>query len=129
MGDIKRLDELIPSYCLNKSEFDSYKKLCEKENAEIKALMKEQNVSDYRVDGYTVKYVIVKKETINEEKLLEIAHIHGIPEIVKTKEYIDFGALENAIYNGKIEASIIAEMNTAKEVKEVETLRISKNKE
>lgn len=122
------LDELIPRYAANKSEMESYKKICDKENAQIKAVMKSFVVQNYEAGGYKATYSVSKRESMNEEMLLQIAHMHGIPEIVKTKEYIDFDALEHAIYNGQISDEVLMEMDKAKETKEVVTLRISKVK-
>ena len=122
------LDELIPQYAQNKSEMESYKKICDKENAQIKAVMKSFVVQTYQAGGYKASYSVSKRESMNEEMLLQIAHMHGIPEIVKTKEYIDYDALEHAIYNGQISDEVLMEMDKAKEVKEVVTLRISKVK-
>lgn len=123
------LDKLIPQYIQNKSDMESYKKICDKENAQIKSIMKSFTVTNYEVGKYKATYSISKRETMNEEMLLQIAHSFGIPEIVKTKEYIDFDALEKAIYDGKISNDILLEMNKAKEVKEVVTLRVTKKKE
>lgn len=123
------LDKLIPQYVANKNELESYKKICDKENAQIKAIMKDFVVTGYEAGGYKASYIVSKRETLNEEKLLEIAHQLGISEIVKTKEYIDFDALEKAIYDGKISDDILLEMNKAKEVKEVVTLRVTKIKQ
>lgn len=123
------LDTLIPQYAANKSELDGYKKICDKENAQIKSIMKDFIISDYSAGGYKANYIISKRETMNEDMLLEIAHYYDIPEIVKTKEYIDFDALENAIYNGRISEEILLEMDKAKEIKEVVSLRVTKVKE
>lgn len=125
---MNKLDELIPSYALNKNELDSYKKLCDKQNAEIKELMSELSESKYETGGFEATRTVQKRENINEEKLLEIAHHYGIPEIVKTKEYIDFDELENAIYNHKIPNEVLIEMDKAKEVKEVIVLKVKKVK-
>lgn len=122
------LDKLIPQYALNKTELDSYKKICDKENAQIKKIMTDFVVPTYVSGDYKASCSISRRETMNEEKLLEIAHQFSIPEIIKTKEYIDFDALEKAIYDGKISDEILLEMDKAKEVKEVTTLRITKVK-
>jgi len=45
------LDVLIPQYAENKSEMDSYKKICDKENAQIKSIMK-----DFVVEKYEDEY-------------------------------------------------------------------------
>lgn len=126
--NLKKLDELIPQYAMNKSEMDSYKKICDKENAEIKKLMTDLVLPFYEAGEYKATCSISERESMNEEMLLEIAHHHGISEIVKTKEYIDFDALEKAIYDGKISQEILLEFDKAKEVKKVTTLRVSKIK-
>lgn len=123
-----KLDELIPQYASNKSEMESYKKICDRENAQIKSIMRDMDLSSYEAGGYKATYTVSERESMNEEMLLEIAHRYGIPEIVKTKEYIDYDALENAIYNEQISQDVLLEMNKAKESKEVVTLRVSKIK-
>lgn len=122
------LDELIPQYAQNKAEMDSYKKICDSENAQIKALMAELDDPVYEAGGYKATYSVQERESMNEDILLDIAHHFGLSEIVKTKEYIDYDALEKAIYDGKISDDILLEMNKAKEVKEVVTLRVTKIK-
>lgn len=122
------LERLIPQYAANKVELDSYKKICDRENTQIKSIMRDFAINKYEADGYKASYSVSTRETMNEDKLLEIAHMYGIPEIVKTKEYIDFDALEKALYDGKISKEIMLEMDKAKEVKEVVTLRVSKIK-
>lgn len=128
MPSVNDLDELIPRYALNKTELDSYKKLCDRENAQIKAIMGDFALQHYESNGYKATYTVSNRESMNEDRLLEIAHQFGISEIVKTKEYIDFDALEKAIYDGKISEAILLEMDKAKESKKVITLRVSKIK-
>lgn len=130
------LDVLIPQYAENKSEMDSYKKICDKENAQIKAIMKDFVVDNYEAGGYKASYSISKRETMNEDIL--IALFTSVPGfvfisenygIVKNKPYIDFDALEKAIYDDKLTQDQLMELNKAKEVKEVVTLRVTKIKE
>ena len=128
MGENSQLDTLILRYAENKAELDSYKKICDKENAQIKSIMLGSKLDKHEVGDYRATCVVSKRETMNEEMLLEIAHQHGLSEIVKTKEYIDYDALENAIYNSLIPTDILLEMDKAKDVKEVVTLRVSKIK-
>ena len=126
---MNNLEDLIIQYAHNKQEMDDYKKICDKENTQIKELMSQEGITEKEAGNYVAKYQVQKRESMNEDMLLEIAHIHGIPEIVKTKEYIDFDALEDAIYKGKIAPNILSEMNKAREVKEVKVLKITKKKE
>ena len=129
MSKLTDLDSLIPRYAANKAEMDDYKKICDKENAEIKAIMGDLAVQHYEAGGYKASYSVQQRESMNEDMLLEIAHRFEIPGIVKTKEYIDFDALEKAIYDGNISDDILLEMDKAKEVKQVVTLRVTKVKE
>lgn len=127
--ELKTLDSLIPRYAANKREQDSYKKLCDKENAEIKAIMKNFALPKYEAGGYRATYSIQKRESVNEEMLLDILKRHGDCEgIIKIKEYIDFDALERAIYNGLIPGDVVCQMDAATEVKEIPTLKVTKIK-
>ena len=123
------LEKAIPQYALNKSELDAYKKLCEKENAEIKEAMEILGKDTVEVGTYIAKRIVQKRENVNEEILLNVAHFYDLGNIIKTKEYIDFDALEDAIYKGDIPNEVLLEMDKAREVKEVVTLKISKVKE
>lgn len=128
LSALEQLEQLIPAYALNKSELDGYKKLCDTENSTIKKLMADLNISEKIVGGYIAKKTVSNRETINEEMLLNVAHQFGIPEIIKTKEYIDYDALELAIYNEKIPTEVLWEINKCKESKTVVTLKVSKVK-
>ena len=130
------LDTLIPQYAENKAELDSYKKICDKENAEIKSVMADFALQHYEAGGYKATYSVSQRESMNEEMLIsmftsvpgfvKVAEQYGI---VKTKEYIDYDALENALYNNAMSNDQVIEMNKAREVKEVVTLRVTKVKE
>lgn len=126
---LQDLDTLIPRYAANKAEMDDYKKICDRENAEIKSIMRDFVVSSYEASGYKATYSVSERTSMNEEMLLDIAHNYNIPGIVKTKEYIDYDALEKAIYDGEISEDVLLEMDKAKTVKEVVTLRVSKVKQ
>lgn len=121
------LDDLISKYAENKEKLEAFKKLTEAENKEIKFLMKSSGETEHISDEYKASYVVSTRESINEEMLLVVAHKYGIP-VIKTKEYIDFDALENAIYNNRISNEVLLEMDKAKSKKEVVTLRITKLK-
>lgn len=135
MARLNDLDTLIPQYAANKSELDDYKKLCDKENKQIKDIMKSFVVTDYTAGGYKASYILSTRETMNEDVLLSlfqtvpafdaVANNYGI---VKTKPYIDYDALEKALYDGALSDEQIADLDKAKEVKDVVTLRVTKVK-
>lgn len=122
------LDDLIPRYAENKALLDDYKKVCDEENKKIKDMMEE---GSYESGGYKATKSVQHRESMNEDKLLELlkntsAIYHGI---IKTKEYVDMNALESALYKGTLSKDVLLEIDKCREVKEVVTLRISKVKE
>ena len=136
MSDLQKLDTLIPRYAENKAEFDSYKKICDKENAEIKSIMADFAVQKYQAGGYKASYSVSTRETMNEEMLLslfssvpafnDVAEQYGI---IKTRSYIDFDALEKAMYDSKFTDEQLLDMDKTIERKTVVTLKVTKVKE
>lgn len=122
------LDFMIPLYAENKAEFDYYKKICDQQNAHIKEQMKELGEDEYTAGGYTAKYIVSERESMNEVRLLEMLKKHNIEGVIKTREYIDMDALENYLYNTELSDDLAADLATCREVKEVVQLRISKEK-
>ena len=126
---MNKLEELVPKYYENKKEMDNLKKICDADNLTIKGLMLEEGLDTYKVDDIVAKYIVAKKENFNEVKLLQVLKAHGYLDCIKTKEYVDIEALENALYHSEIDADTIVEMEKCKEVKEIIQLRVSKKKE
>jgi hypothetical protein len=129
------LEELIPQYVTNKNELDSYDAICKKENAEIKRLMQEQKLTEKQAGGYVAKCTVSTRETVNEDKMLELLKADWIKRngteecpYIKSKEYIDMDALEAALYNSTIPEDVVVSLDTCRESKEVVSLRISKAK-
>ena len=126
MRNKEQLNELIPQYAFNKGELDSYKKLCDKDNATIKALMQEDNLDEYDTKTHTAKISVQNRQTMNEDKLLDIVKDMNRFDLIQTKEYVDMDLLEKAIYNGEIKAE---ELESCMSTKEVVTLKVSVRKE
>lgn len=128
----EELDKLITSYILNKNEFDSLKKITERDNGRIKDMMLELNLSERQVGDRIVKRIVQERESLNEERLLELVKTKCPQEVqdrlIKTREYIDTDYLEDAIYTGLVSSDFLIDMDTCREVKEVVTLRVSKVK-
>ena len=121
------LDTLIPRYAKNKLQLEDMKSYVDEDNKKIKELMTQQDLKSYDTNGYRATVSVQKRESMNEEKLLNIAHEYGI-DIIKTKEYIDFDALENAIYHNEISLDVLEKIESCREVKEVYALRVGKMK-
>ena len=122
------LDTLIPQYAENKSMLDDYKKICDDENKQIKDMMEE---GSYEAGGWKATKTISTRETMNEDKLLDVAkkNSYYLSDIIKTKEYIDMDKLESLLYKGNISKDVLMEIDKCRESKEVVTLRISRVKE
>ena len=129
---VEILDSLVPQYAQNKSELDSYKKICDLESTKIKQIMEDLVLQQYVVGNYKVTRSVTEKETIDEDILLKIMSEQNVDYrklgVIKTKDYVDFDAFEKAVYNGDITQEMLVDMDKAKEVKTVVSLRLSKVK-
>lgn len=122
------LEELIPTYALNKEHLDKHKKICDAQNTVIKEQLEKLGQDEYSAGGYVAKRTVVTKESMNEDRLLDILKQHDIPDIVKTKEYVDMDALEKYLYNNEMSPKLAKDLDSCREVKEVIQLRISKER-
>ena len=124
------LENIILNYSKHKEELEVVKKVVDRENKEIKSQMKALGQTEIYAGEYKAKYYIQKRESMDEDMLINMFSQLNDKDpslgIIKTKEYIDFDALENAIYNGKIPQKMLAEMGKARSTKEVEMLKITK---
>lgn len=125
MTNKEQLNKLIPNYSMNKTELDSYKKLCDRDNAIIKELMKEEDIQLYDCGTHTAKMSVQTRQSMDENKLLDTIKSLNRPDLIKTKEYVDMDLLEKAIYNEEINAS---DLNNCMITKEVTTLKVIINK-
>lgn len=123
----ERMFSLVDEYAKNKKAFDELKKLCEEQNKELKSLMKELDVADCSTKDWYVKLGQQKRESMNEDMLLDIAHKNNL-QIIKVKECIDYDSLENLLYKGEIAKDVIREINKARQIKIVTTLKVAKKK-
>ena len=119
----EKLSQLLPIYEANKSKMDSYKKLVDKDNKEIKSIMLGAGLREFVVDDIKATCSVSERQDFIEEALIAKLKEMKVQGIIKKKEYVDMDALENAIYNGKIDAAALADCQTKKEVV---TLKVTK---
>ena len=123
------LATLIESYILNKENEKIYKDNASVENTQIKEIMHSRNITEFSTNSGTATITEQQKETFIEDALIEFLKKNNIADdIVKTKEYVDFDALESAIYHEKISKDLVKKMASCKETKTTTVLRISKKK-
>ena len=111
MKEMEKLEELLELYTEKKEVLDVLKKETNIYNKKIKELMNQLKVKEFTTkSGNKAKISIAERfefidaALINKIKELELEDI-----IIKTKEYVDTVELENAIYNGKIDAKELSE--------------------
>lgn len=88
----------------------------------------EQQIKEYALahpdevlksDNWQANVSITPKQDFNEDKAIEILknNLGGelLSSVVKTKEYIDEDALEKLIYNGDLDAKVLASCTIQKE--------------
>lgn len=124
-GIFENLKELVRLFYEDKQQLDNYKKSTDEYNKNIKELMNELELTEFESDDLVAKIGTQNRESFNEDKLIDKLKSLNIEGIIKTKEYVDMDALENAIYNELLDAS---ELTSCKEVKTVTTLKVSKKK-
>ena len=124
------LEELIPIYGENNTQYNGLKKVVGEQSSEIKKLMQGNNIDEKSVGGWTAKLTVKKSESFDEDKLLDIVKELGFADkLIKTREYVDMDALEEAIYNGEItQDMLVVKIAQAKVVKESVALTIKKKK-
>jgi hypothetical protein len=127
-GASETLEELIPQYAVNKSELDSYTKICKEENEQIKAALVAIGQDEYSAGGYKVKRIVAVKESMNEAKLIEVLRQNGIDDAIKTKEYVDMNALEAYLYNNAPSTEFARQLESCRTTTETVQLRLSKAK-
>lgn len=126
LEDIEQLTTAIKSYYEYNSEYNSIKKDKDVFNTLIKDILKRNNLSKFSTDdGLNASLSVTNKPIYNELGLIEYLKQFNIPDLIKTKEYIDMDVLEDCIYHGQIDAANLAPY---KEDKITETLRVSKSK-
>ena len=121
------LSHLITSYNEDKTQMDALKTVVDAANLEIKTKMRKMGLTEWFTDSLKTTVSVTQKSEFIEDVLLNKVKELGIADkVIKTREYVDMVALEDAIYQGLIHASQLADCQTAP--KEVVTLRVTKIK-
>lgn len=114
---MNKLEQLIVSFSEKKSMLDKLDKESKELNTEIKNQFSEQGIDTYEFSGYSAHTISVDNSKLNEpqlinslKKLVEDGKIsrQKYNKIVKTREYIDNEALEDAIYNSFVSNDVVS---------------------
>ena len=120
------LNELLQEYVTNKAQLDELDKLCKEQNAKIKTIMQDLGISEFPVEGgYVAKRIESTRETVNEPQLMEILKQNNCDDgIIKTKPYVDFDALEDALYHEELPKDVVPMLNKAWSTQTIVSLKI-----
>ena len=104
----QELDTLAATYkeiCDRFSAVEAEKKAY---NGMIKNLMNDHEIKKYvSKDGISLSVTKSNRTSYDEEGLLKFARTAKVDGLIKTKEYVDMDALENAIYHNQIDKASI----------------------
>lgn len=124
-----QFENLINEAGKTKYEVDALNKVLTNAKNQIKAELNSNETTDAKTDEYKVKLVKQKRQTFNDDKAIELLKGTSIENlVVKTKLYVDSDALEDLIYQGKVDKELIAKLNDCVTTKIVDTLNITKVK-
>lgn len=98
----------------------------------VKSTLNELELEEYSTDKYRAYIQISNKVSMDEDKLIEILKANckekDLKDVIKTKQYIDFDALESFIYNGGIAAEKLEPAQTIKVIQSLYTKPVKKEK-
>ena len=120
-----QLDLLSDQYAEASDEYTSADAKKKAINMIIKQAMSDFGITKY-VSGSGVSLSVTTKQNVSfdEDKLLELCKQMNIPNLVKTKEYVDMDVLEGLLYNRVISVESIAPAKVVKP--DTVTLRCTK---
>lgn len=103
---------LIYSYYKDKTTENALKKTNDTRNKQIKELMESIGRSELRIDNLVAKVAEVEKISFDQDMIIQILEDNGFDlhkmGLIKTKEYLDMEALENALFRGQIDPLLIS---------------------
>lgn len=123
----RTLSELVPIYGTIKAELDRNKKMEASLNKEIKELFVKEGKDTINTGVWKADYSVRVSDVYDEDAVLEYALKHkAFADCIKTKQYVDFDALEQLIYTGKIPQKQVAALDEFRSQKETKVLKVTK---
>lgn len=99
----------------------------------IKQKFKELDIEEYSTDEFKAYIRRSNKIEMDEEQLIEILRQNlstfGCDKVIKTKQYVDYDALETMIYQGVISADKLEPAQSVKTIISLYTKAVKKGEE
>ena len=108
-------DNMVDDYVVAKMKEQEAGKVTKVLGPQIKKYLAEDNLTNYDTADSSVSVQIRSSVSFDEESLIDYLKSSGLSRgLVKRKEYVDFDALESAIYRGKLSEEQIKELDKFK---------------
>lgn len=119
------LEKLVEQYIEAKKKEADITKVTKDLNAKIKKVMLTEDIDEVETDCGTARLSVRRKESFDEENLIDFLKSSGNARgLVKKKEYIDYDALESALYREKLDPETVQKLDDYKIVQETTVLNI-----
>lgn len=120
-------DSMVDDYVVAKKKEQEASKVTKVLGPQIKKYLAEDNLTNYDTADSSVSVQIRSSVNFDEELLIDYLKSSGLSRgLVKRKEYVDFDALESAIYRGKLSDEQVKELDKFKIEKTTSALVIKK---
>lgn len=123
---MSNITELVNEYLRLKPQEKELKDRISEINTNIKSYMSESGETSLTTNEGSVYLSERKNESYDEDSMIAYIKSLGLRGIVKKKEYIDFDALESALYHDKFSDEQKAELNKFRTVKITKVLNVGK---
>jgi hypothetical protein len=126
---IKTIDDLAK----DKAEKTKLEGAIKKASDFVKKKFNELEIEEYTTDNFRAYLQYSNKIDMDEDKIIQILKENckkdDYEKVIRTKEYVDFEALESLIYNGGIPAEKLEPAQTTKTTISLYTKPVKKEKE
>lgn len=126
---IKTIDDLAK----DKAEKTKLEGAIKKASDFVKKKFDELEIEEYTTDNFRAYLQYSNKIDMDEDKIIQILKENckkdDYEKVIRTKEYVDFEALESLIYNGGISAEKLEPAQTTKTIISLYTKPVKKEKE
>lgn len=123
---MSNITELVNEYLELKPQEKELKDKISELNSNIKKFMCDSGDDSIKTSKGSVYISERKNESYDEESMITYIKSLGLRGIVKKKEYIDFDALESALYHDKFSDEQKVELGKFKTVKITKVLNVGK---
>ncbi len=123
---LKKLKNLIRGYKRDSDKLNILTKEINTKKSSIKKIMKDEKLEEIIVGNIEASCKTSERSSFDEQLLIAKLKKLKVKGVIKKREYVDNDALEDLIYNGKLDASKLAD---CEHITPVTTLRIKEKKD